>query len=76
MSDLATLRQRADAHEADLAVRYLTPAQLAARWQVSVQTVRDIPRAELPYTEFGRGRLHRRRRYHPDHVVAYEASRQ
>jgi len=77
MTDLAVLRSRAAAHqdEIDLSIRYLTPSQLAARWQVSVSTVRDIPRDDLPYTEIGRGRLHRRRRYHPGRVAEYEVRR-
>ncbi len=74
-TDLATIRARAAEHQdaLDLAVRYLTPQHLAARWLCSVSTVKAIPRDELPYKEIGRGRLLKRRRFHPDDVAAYEA---
>lgn len=67
-------RDRARAHQADieLASSYFTVNKLAQRWDVSPSTVRDIPRDQLPYKEFGSGAKLKRRRYHPDDVVAYE----
>lgn len=70
--ELAQIRARAAAHQEALDPTWLTPQLLAARWGVSVTTVRDIPRAELPYKEFGRGLKLRRRRYSPQAVAAYE----
>jgi hypothetical protein len=70
---LQEIRTRARAHQAeiDLSVRYLTVQNLAGRWSVAESTVRDIPRDQLPYKEFGKKRL-KRRRYHPADVAAYE----
>lgn len=50
-----------------------TVKQLAARWQLGESTVRDIPRDDLPYMEFGHGLKFRRRRYPRAAVLAYEA---
>jgi hypothetical protein len=44
---------------------------LARRWHVSPQTVRNIPVADLPYKAFGNGTL-KRRRYRADWVQSYE----
>ncbi len=76
-TDLMTIRARAAAHqeEIDRATRFLTPQDLARRWSLSVSTIRDIPRDELPFYEFGTGRLHKRRRYAPADVAAFEARR-
>jgi hypothetical protein len=59
-NSLEALRHRTRVYqeEFDLALIYLT--------------VRDIPRDQLPYKEFGRKRL-KRRRYQPSDVVAFEA---
>jgi hypothetical protein len=75
-TSLQGYRDRARLHqeELDLSVKFFTPAKLAARWDVSLSTVRDIPREELPYKEFGAGTKLKRRRYHPDDVVAFEAT--
>lgn len=75
-SALQPIRERARAHQAeiDLSVVYLTIQKLAVRWDVAESTVRDIPRSLLPYKEFGRGRKLKRRRFHPDDVLAFEAS--
>ena len=72
---LHSYRARARAHQADidLSVSYMTVKDLAARWNIAPSTVRDIPRTKLPYKEFGKGAKLKRRRYHPDDVLAYEA---
>jgi hypothetical protein len=57
----------------DVKLKYLTPAKLAARWDVCETTVRDIPRDLLPYLELGKGVKYKRRRYNPVDVLAYEA---
>lgn len=76
MHDLAEIRARRIAHEEEmLSVHWFTPALLAARWGVSETTVREIPAAELPYKEFGKGKKLHRRRYHPDDVARYDAQR-
>jgi hypothetical protein len=62
-------------NETFAARRWFTVAQLAARWNVSNPTVREIPRDELPYKEFGQGVKLRRRRYRPADVEAFETSR-
>lgn len=70
---LQEIRARARSHQAeiDLSVVYFTVQKLAARWDIAESTVRDIPRDQLPYKEFGKKRL-KRRRYHPADVFAYE----
>lgn len=75
-ASLQPYRDRARAHQEDieLKVTYYTPQKLAQRWEISVSTVRDIPRDELPYKEFGAGPKLKRRRYHPDDVIAFEAT--
>jgi hypothetical protein len=75
MTDLATIRQRAREHQddLDLALVYLTPQDLTKRWQVSITTVKAIPRDELPYKEIGRGVHLKRRRYNPLDVEAFES---
>ncbi|HWL39406.1 MAG TPA: hypothetical protein VNO75_04135 [Gemmatimonadaceae bacterium] len=75
LTSLQPYRDRARAHqeEIDLRINYLTVNKLAARWGVAASTVRDIPREELPYKEFGSGVKLKRRRYHPDDVLAFEA---
>jgi hypothetical protein len=49
-----------------------TVRELAERWKLGETTVRDIPRDELPYMSFGRGLVHRRRRYRRADVERYE----
>jgi hypothetical protein len=72
MATLAELRERAKQHARHIdAVVYVTVQDLAARWGVDDETVRLIPREQLPYLEFGKSRM---RRYNPDDVLAYEAS--
>lgn len=73
---LAEIRARAAKHEEEiLAMRWFTPAQLAARWGYkSPTTVYAIPLAELRYKEFGSGEKLKRRRYREDWVIAYEES--
>lgn len=70
---LAEIRAGAQQHAAELEERraYLSVAQVAARIQMSETYVRDIPRADLPYVEFGHGLKLRRRRYRPADVDAY-----
>jgi hypothetical protein len=72
----ARIRERREQHEeAMLSQKWFTPAVLAARWQISETTVRDIPAAELPFKEFGAGKKLKRRRYHPDDVARFEAAK-
>lgn len=74
-SRMATIRSRAREHQEELeSVRWFTPERLAARWEISETTVREIARDQLPYKEFGSGTQKKRRRYHPDDVAAFEAS--
>lgn len=74
-SRLSTIRSRAREHQQELeSLRWFTPERLAARWDVSETTVREIPREQLPYKEFGAGTKLKRRRYHPDDVAAFEAT--
>lgn len=74
--NLQQYRDRAREHqvELELKIKYFTPQKLADRWEISVSSVRDIPRELLPYKEFGAGRILKRRRYHPDDVFAFEAT--
>lgn len=73
---LARIRARRQQHEEEmLSVKWFTVAILAARWELSETTVRDIPADQLRYKEFGNGAKLHRRRYHPDDVAAYEAIR-
>lgn len=75
-TSLQPYRDRARLHqeELDLKLVYMTVNDLAKRWHVAPSTVRDIPRDELPYKEFGKGTKLKRRRYHPDDVLACEAT--
>lgn len=74
-SRLTTIRARAREHQQELeSQRWYTPQQLAARWAVAESTIREIPATELPYREFGKGKVRKRRRYSPDAVAAYEAA--
>ncbi len=67
------LKARREAHEASLPnTRMLSPQQLAARWGISVTSVKSIPETELRYKEFGQGKTLKRRRYREDWVQAYE----
>jgi hypothetical protein len=70
---LAEVRAKAAQHDDEIAsVKWLTVADLAARWRVSGNTVRAIPATELRYKEFGAGAHLKRRRYKPEWVTAYE----
>lgn len=72
---IATIRGRARAHQEELeSVRWFTAARLKSRWDLSLTTIYEIPREQLPYKEFGTGKKLKRRRYHPDDVAAFEAS--
>lgn len=75
-TSLQPYRDRARLHqqEIDLKLVYLTVSDLAKRWHLAPSTVRDIPREDLPFKEFGKGTKLKRRRYHPDDVIAYEAN--
>jgi hypothetical protein len=59
----------------ELGVRFFSVLELARRWGVSPNTVRIIPRDELPFLELGGGQNLRRRRYHPADVIAFERVR-
>lgn len=70
MTNIAELRRQAREHAHQLAaVRYLTVQDLAARWGVSEDVVRDLERKKLPYITLGQSRL---RRYDPRDVEAFE----
>lgn len=70
MPTLAEIRAAAREHAKQLAaVRYVTVQDLAARWGVDDDTVRAIPRFELPYLAFGKSGT---RRFDPRDVEAYE----
>lgn len=73
---LDEIRAESAAHQRELDARrlYLTIKDVAARLSCSPSTVRDIPFDELPFLELGRGAKHKTRRFHPDHVAAYEAA--
>lgn len=76
MPDLAEIRARRLRHEEEmLSVHWFTVSLLAARWGIAESTVRDIPADQLPYKTFGAGEQLKRRRYHPDDVARFEASR-
>lgn len=64
------LRERARAHTRRLeAVNWLGVSELAARWGISPDVVREIPRDRLPYLPFGASFI---RRYDPRDVESYE----
>ena len=75
MPDLETIRAAAQQHEDELDRdrRFLTVAQLAARWGIGKTNVRAIPFADLPYRNLGRGLVRESRRYDPTDVDAYES---
>lgn len=75
MPDLAQIRARAQQHqdELDRDLCFLTIAALARRWGTSKTTVREIPFADLPWRNLGRGLVRERRRYDPADVDAYES---
>jgi hypothetical protein len=76
MSAIAPLREQARAFNRELEAKasWITVSQLAQRWGVCHSTVRDIPRDQLPFIEFGTGARYRRRRYDPADVQAFEAT--
>jgi hypothetical protein len=62
---MARIRVRAAAHDESIeSGRWPTAAQLAARWNLSVTAVYEIPRELLPYKSFGKGARPRRRLCH------------
>lgn len=70
MATIAELRARQQEHARQLeAVFFAKASELAARWNVDVDTVLAIPRGELPYIEYGKTDT---RRYDPRDVEAYE----
>lgn len=54
---------------------YRSIAEVAMRWGCSVTAVRAIPASALPYLNIGTGLVREHRRYHPDDIAAYEATR-
>lgn len=72
MTTTDELAARRLAHEERLpSFTWYSVTDLARRWHLSPQTVRNIPTDELPYKAFGNGVL-KRRRYRADWVLAYE----
>jgi len=70
MANLAELRAQARDHARQIdALRYASVQDLAARWDVDDELVREIPRAQLPYLALGRSGM---RRYDPRDVETYE----
>jgi hypothetical protein len=70
MATIAELRARQQEHARQLeAVLFVKASELAARWNVDVDTVLNIPRAKLPFLEYGKSQT---RRYDPRDVEAYE----
>lgn len=70
MASLAEIRDAAREHGRQLdALRFATVQQLAARWAVDEDVVREVPREALPYITLGKSRI---RRYNPRHVEAFE----
>lgn len=73
MTDLAQVRDRARAHNEEIAsVTWLTPSDLAARWRLAISTIHEIPSGKLHFKEFGAGEQKKRRRYRLEWVEAYE----
>lgn len=74
---LEELRARAAAHQQhlDRNTVLLSVDDLRRRFNCSANTVRAIPVALLPYINIGTGLTRERRRYLPDDVMAYEATR-
>jgi hypothetical protein len=73
---VSTYADRAADHQRhlDRNAKFLTVAQLAARWGVSAALVRAIPATALPYLTVGLGLTREHRRYDPDTVLAYEGA--
>lgn len=70
---LAEIRERRRQHEEEIvSVRWLTPADLAARWKISLSSIYAIPADQLEYKTFGQGVKHKRRRYREEWVLSYE----
>ncbi|HEX6463952.1 MAG TPA: hypothetical protein VFZ98_05850 [Vicinamibacterales bacterium] len=73
MPTIDELRARAAEHAKQLgAVHWAKVSDLVARWNVDKDTILGIPRAELPYVEFGASNA---RRYDPRDVEAFEDRR-
>lgn len=70
MPTIDDIRAAAAEHARQLeSVRWLSVADLVARWGVSQTTIRAIAADDLPYLLFGKSRV---RRYDPRDVEAYE----
>jgi hypothetical protein len=76
-TSLDEVRARAQRHqdELDRNTRFLSAMDLKRRWGCCLQTVRAIPKRDLPYLNLGRGLVRELRRYRPADVEAYEAKR-
>jgi hypothetical protein len=72
---LEQARARAAAHERELSEHtLLSVAEVSEIIKMSQTYVRDIPRDELPFGEFGHGHKLKRRRYRRVDVDAYVES--
>jgi hypothetical protein len=70
MPSIEELREKARAHAKQLdAVHWAKTSELKARWGIDEEIILAIPRADLPYLEFGDSNA---RRYDPCDVEAYE----
>lgn len=70
MPSIEELRARAREHSKQLeAVLFAKSSDLVARWGIDAEEILKIPRAELPYLEFGASNA---RRYNPLDVEAFE----
>lgn len=73
-TSLEQIRERAAEHDRELSEkRYLSVKEVAMMIALSETFVRDIPRDELPFIEFGHGHKLKRRRYTRESVDAYLA---
>jgi hypothetical protein len=69
---LEQLRERAAAHNLELSEHeFMSVGDVSAVIRLSQTFVRDIPRDELPFIEFGHGHKLKRRRYRREDVDAY-----
>lgn len=70
MPTIEEMRARQAEHARQLeSVFFAKTSELAARWNIDVESVTAIPRKELPYLEYGKTKS---RRYDPRDVEAYE----
>lgn len=71
MPSIADLRAGAEAHARQLeSIHWLGTKELMLRWGIAKETVRAIPREQLPYLLFGETNI---RRYDPRDVEAFES---